>query len=479
MHKRLYKPLFATLTAAARAACVEQKPIKGSAPLTTTDEAQVNVVVYEHSALGQENVVSWLERHLQQDRQIEYTNPVDRAAAEFVQLALHMGRFDDDYVDAYHGPTTWKTSAATMTANASELAQGIARLQQDLDLLATAGNSSIRLRQLQKLTRALALRFKVVQGAAVSFNEELTEIYDEQIPTYDLAAYDRILAEIDALIPGDESLSERVYAFRSSLRIPEDKLQVVFDKAIDECRRRTAQYFDLPDGESFRMEFVKDKPWGGYNYYQGGYESLIQINTDFPIFIDRAVDLGCHEGYPGHHVWNLFIESELVGRRGWCEHTVNPLFSPFAPIAEGSANYGIELAFPGEEKINFEREVLFPLAGIDPSFAERLQALNQLTNRLSHARNEIARRYLDGDLTDKQAVALLQKYQLVNAERAKQSLSFIEKYRAYVINYNIGKDRAESWIASVGSDENARWAAFKDILVRPMTPGDIVEGLEP
>ena len=49
----------------------------------------------------------------------------------------------------------------------------------------------------------------------------------------------------------------------------------------------------------FTVEYVTGKSWSGYNWYQGDYRSLIQVNTDLPIFVDRAIDLACHEGYPG------------------------------------------------------------------------------------------------------------------------------------------------------------------------------------
>jgi hypothetical protein len=57
----------------------------------------------------------------------------------------------------------------------------------------------------------------------------------------------------------------------------------------------------LPAEESFTLEYVTNQPWSGYNWYKGHYTSLIQINTDLPVAISRALDLACHEGYPGHH----------------------------------------------------------------------------------------------------------------------------------------------------------------------------------
>src|SRR5207302_7941763 len=153
--------------------------------------------------------------------------------------------------------------------------------------------------------------------------------------------------------------------------IPSDRLSAVFDRAIAEGRRRTLQHVQLPAEERFTVEYVKNKPWSGYNWYQGGYRSLIQVNTDLPIYIDRAIDLACHEGYPGHHVYNALLEEHLVRDRGWVEISVYALFSPQSLIAEGTANYGIEVAFPsgerGDERLAFERDVLFPLAGLDAS----------------------------------------------------------------------------------------------------------------
>src|SRR5688500_10546032 len=143
-----------------------------------------------------------------------------------------------------------------------------------------------------------------------------------------LSFYDPILARIDKTVPGEGPLDKRVDAFRMRYVVPKDKLEPVMRAAIAECRRRTAPHLKLPETEAFDLEFVTDKSWSGYNWYKGGYKSLIQVNTDLPIFVDRGVDLGCHEGYPGHHVHNMLLERNLLRRRGWPEMSVYPLYSP-------------------------------------------------------------------------------------------------------------------------------------------------------
>lgn len=397
---------------------------------------------------------------------------LDAIGEAFVKLALGVGEHDTAFVDAYHGPLEWAEAAKTdargleaLETEARGLLISVARARQ--------AEPGVRGAMLEKQLRAALTRIEMAQGKTFTFNEETRLLYDAVAPDYDVAEFDAALADIDALIPGDAPLSERVDAFRNSLAIPADKLQVVFETAIAECRRRTLAHYDLPDMERFDLEFVTDKPWSGYNWYQGDYESLIQVNTDFPIIIDRAVDLGCHEGYPGHHTWNIKLERHLLEEQDWIEYSVYPLFSPMSVIAEGSANYGIELAFPGPEKIAYERDVLFPLAGLDPAQADTLERLNEARRRLSHARNHVAREYLDGRITRDEAIDLMEKYGLQSRERAEQGVRFIETYRGYVINYNLGLDLVGAYIASQVNDDADAWEVFRRLLSTPLAASDL------
>jgi hypothetical protein len=256
--------------------------------------------------------------------------------------------------------------------------------------------------------------------------------------------------------------------------IPPERLGAVFDAAIAECRRRTLEHIALPEEESFVIEYVRDKPWSGYNWYKGDSFSLIEINTDLPIFIDRAVDLGCHEGYPGHHVFSVLLERDVVEGRGWVEFAVNALYGPQSLISEGSANYGIELAFPGDERVAFERDVLFPLAGLDPALAEPYYALGELLEQLSYAGNEAARDYLNGTTTADEAAAWLVEYSLTSPERAAQRVRFFDAYRSYVINYNYGKDLVRGYIeARAGADRDRKWAELVGLLSTPLSSSDL------
>ena len=401
---------------------------------------------------------------------------LDSISEPYVKLVLAVGKHDADYVDAYYGPPEWKTASDADTLALPEIASQAAALIARLDSIPQYSDTLLRLRHSYLRTQlgALATRVSMLEGKKLSFDEESKALYDAVAPTHPESHYAAIIDSLGALLPGSGTVAQRYERYRNQFVIPPAKLDTVFRTAIAECKARTLAHMELPPGEQFTLEYVTDKSWSGYNWYQGGYKSLIQVNTDLPIFIERAVDLACHEGYPGHHAYNALLEKNLVKDRGWQEYTVYPLFSPQSLIAEGTANYGVDMAFPGEERVQYERTALWPLAGLDPSKAEQYYRILAIAGRLSYAGNEAARKYLNGEINAEQAAEWHTRFALYSPERAKQRVRFIDQYRSYVINYNLGKDIARQYVERVGgSDPAARWKAFTSILTTPRLPGDL------
>ncbi|WP_323798500.1 hypothetical protein [Parasphingorhabdus sp.] len=407
---------------------------------------------------------------------LKASNALGAIAEDYVKVTLALGEKEAGYVDAYYGPAKWAEAAKTDPRDMRELGNALVELMQRLDALPKSDDPLIEARKrfLSAQLEAAVTRHAMIQGEIFAFAKEAEGLFGVTPELRPLEEFDPVLEEIENLAPGDGPLSERVAALEKGYIIPKDRLQIVFDTAIAECKARTAKYFDLPEGENFKLEFVTGKSWSGYNYYQGNYQSLIQVNTDLPIFIGRAVDLGCHEGYPGHHVYNMLLERNLTKGRGWQEFSVYPLYSPQSLIAEGSANYGIELAFSGQDRLDYERDILYPLAGLDPDTAAAYWALQIAKQALSGARMTITQRYLDGEITREQAIVLTQKYQLVSRERAEQMTDFAEQYRSYVINYGLGMEMVRDWIEAQGDAPVWRWKAMERLLSEPMLPGDLV-----
>lgn len=400
---------------------------------------------------------------------------VDQVAERYVRLVLAMGEHDEGYVDAYYGPAEWREAAAVDTPSPADIASVAADLQRELPAqTGTEELAALRIDYLRTQLAALAAYARMANAEGPrDFDAEALALYDTTPPRRSLASFDETLRRLEQLLPGDAPLHERMDAFQRQYDIPNERLPAVFGAAIDACRERTLAHIPLPEGESFRLEYVTDKPWSGYNWYEGSAHSLIQVNTSLPVRIDRAIDLGCHEGYPGHHTYNSLLESEFANKRGWVEFSVYPLFSPQSLIAEGSANYGIELAFPGKDKLQFEREVLYPLAGLDPSTATRYDEVQELSAELGFARNEIARQYLNGEIDRERAIELQQTYGPTSRSRAEQSIRFVDTYGAYVINYNWGKQLVQEYVERNAANSDARWEVFKALLASPRLPSSL------
>ncbi len=410
---------------------------------------------------------------------------MNQIAEKYVKLVLAMGQRDPDYVDAYYGPGEWKEQAAASKSALTTIGQEAHQLHEQLVRLGLPKEELPRLRweYLGKQLDALSARVRLLQGDKMTFDQESRALYDAVAPTYPEEHFQKLLAEIESTgaFPAKDSadhrtLSQRYDDWHKAFVIPKEKLDTVFQLAIQECRARTRAHLKLPANESFTVEYVTNKPWGGYNWYKGNYHSVIQVNTDLPIYIDRAVDLAAHEGYPGHHVYNTLLEKNLTRDRGWVEFSIYPLYSPQSLVAEGTANFGRDVVFTEPERMKFEKEVLWPAAGLDPARADQYYAVQELLKKLSYAGNEAARQLVDGKMDANAAVSWLEKYELQNPARAKKRVEFVQHYRSYVINYNYGEDLVRSYIDKQGGtaeDPEKRWKEFGQLLSSPRLPSGL------
>ena len=404
---------------------------------------------------------------------------LDAVAARYVVLVLQLGRIHADDVDSYFGPDSLKVAAMADSLAPAAITQVADSLRNALGERAPAEwDEMTRLRHgfLRRQLAAIAARARMLGGQALTFDEEALALYDMTAPPRPDSVYDAALARIEALLPGPGPLHARVEAFEKRLHVPASRVDTVMRAALAECQRRTRAQLELPADEAFKVEYVKDVPWGAYNWYQGGHQSLIQVNTTFPLHVDRFLDLACHEGYPGHHVYGVLFEEELVRKRGWVEFTVYPLRTPLGPIAEGTAVAALEVAFPADERAAFEKRVLYPLAGLDTSLHARNRELRAAMDSLSGWTIDNAREYLDGGRTREQALAAVVRYGLRPPEQADRTVRFAETYRSYVVNYGLGKKLVLEWLDARGGTADLpqrRWALYRELLGAPKLPHDL------
>ena len=393
---------------------------------------------------------------------------LDAVATSYVKLVLAVGRHDALYVDAYYGPPAWPTEAARgEPIPLPGLLATTRALRRDLE---EAEGPADRKRYLDKQLVAVEAHLRRLSGERMTLTEECRALYDADPPHHDIAEFQAAHDALERLVPGTGPLGRRIEALRRAVYIPTDRIVSTLHRALDLARNANAPFVKLPAGESFEAVLVTGKPWGAYNWYLGDFKSRIELNTDLPTELNTLLGTMCHEGYPGHHVFNVLLEEKLVKGRGWVEYTVYPLYSPQSLLAEGTANVGIDIVFSDDERRKVLTEVLAPVAGLPSEAVLALDRIREAAKPLKYVGGEAARMLLDEGRPEAEVAAFISKWGLTTPEKAEKSVQFAKTYRSYVFNYSLGEDIVREWIGT-GRDRRERFYALLD---RPVVPSELV-----
>jgi hypothetical protein len=391
----------------------------------------------------------------------------DVLATEFTRIALAFAQHKPDEVDAYFGPASLRPAPNAARAPVEMLSQRAHHLVTQLDAsLAGAAASAARRDRLQRLrgeANALATVIDAQRriahaGTPPSFDDEAREIYGV-LPNVDFG--DGRVATGSA-----RPLPTRFEADRRQFIVPPDRRRVVFEAALQECRSRTRAHWTLPEAERLEVTWDLGAP-AAWHRYEGHSRSTLTINPAAMTFIDNAIDLACHEGYPGHHVQFLLREAAATDRHGLpIEDTIALLRSPLAMLREAAASYAVDLAFPPEERRRFEREVLFPLAGLDPATADADFDARSVVREREPAIIPILRDYRDGRLTTADASERLERQALVTSPQAL--LRFVDDLGPYVLGYTVARNRLASYVAAeTRAGRGDAWTVLATLLKSP------------
>jgi hypothetical protein len=191
--------------------------------------------------------------------------------------------------------------------------------------------------------------------------------------------------------------------------------------------------------------------------YQGQQRTDIEINDDTELDVSRAVRLACHEGYPGHHVQNVLLD-RLSAERQLPELLLTPGFGPHLLAAEGAAEAGADLALAAPARATLYR-TLFSIAELDAAPIDALVRTEDLLIELLPVITDVARRYLEGAITQEQAIGRLTNEALVANPQAL--LAFIERQRARALVY--GEGRRIVYAAMQARDLDSLFNAFRRV----------------
>jgi hypothetical protein len=395
------------------------------------------------------------------------TSSIDAAAERYVRLALALGARDGDSLDSYHGHPEWQADARARHATLPDIRAEAAALAETLAAAAgadTTSDAEIRRAFLIRQLRAIVARIDILGGSRPTFAEETRALFAFDVTSDSDDDADAVRAEIATLLPGSGALSERYATFDRRYLVAPGRLDAVLSKAIEGCRTATRAHAPLPPGERVAVEYVTDLPWSAFTRYEGHSVSRIRVNAGLPLTVDRALDLACHEAYPGHHTIDSLLDARTPGR---VEFLVRPLFSPQSMLHEAAASLAPSLAFPEPARLAFERDVLFPLAGLDPAGAALHVRVGRLVDRMSGVQAAISRQYLDGALDFPRAAAALEGDALMPS--ADGVLKFLNRFRSYAATYTLGRDRLRRHLDANApqGDRNVRWRVFTDMVSAP------------
>jgi hypothetical protein len=408
--------------------------------------------------------------------------PPDPIAREYLLLALRLDQHIPGLVDGYFGPAAIKAQVDTEQRRLPvHLRDDATRLR---DRLATDVAEDDRRAWLEAQLVALETQAAGLAGETLSYLDYVARCFAHAPPHQDDAVFEAASRGLDDGLPGAEPLADRLEAWDSRFEIPVDRLPAVTAWLVERFRARAALLFGLPEGEDLRVSLVSNQPWSGYNWFDGGRRSRVDINTDLPRRAAELLHTVAHETYPGHHLEHAWKEADLVDRRGRLESSILLINTPECLISEGLADLGRRFAIATEEHVGllvelYERGGLAvagdPLAARDA--AERTVQLAPHRETLSAIRGNAAiMRHAEGR-SHAEVDAYLRDVGRMSPRNAAKRLEFIEHplWRTYVFVYAEGEALLSRWMDAVPARERA--ARFGRLLHEQLTP-DAVKVLD-
>jgi hypothetical protein len=396
---------------------------------------------------------------------------------QYLKLGLRLGRHIDGLVDAYYGPPDRRVAVEAEPVLAPEQLVADARrmlaaldagepLESDAAEGSGGAGPSNRRHWLSAQLRGLLTTARKLSGDRISYADEVEACYGVRPVRVDESVFESAHRRLDDVLPGSGSLSERLVSWRESHAVPVDKLRAAILSLADDLRERTRNLFGLPEGEHVEFDLVSDEPWAGFNYYLGGLQSRVAVNTDLPVLSIGLAHLVAHESYPGHHTEHTRKEIGLVRNRHWWEESIFLVGTPQCLLAEGLADLGLEVAM-GRRPEQAVAGHLRPLGiSYDPDVVAEVAEAGEALG--SVRQNAAFRLHEDGADPDV-VTGEVARWGLLPRDRAAKAVEFLTHptWRAYLTCYVEGLPLCRNFV-------HGDPARFDQLLSEQLTP-DMLE----
>ncbi len=393
---------------------------------------------------------------------------LDAVSRAYILTGLRVGEDIEGFVDSYYGPQSLREAA--------QQSEDALVFLQDLETEVGRMPSNSRRAFFEAQLASLETVLNIQAGRALPYLDEVAAIYQIQPEFTDESVFQAAHYSLDQLLPGDGSLEDRLESYRVQLTINSEQARSVIHHLTGHLRALTSSCFELPDEESASIDFVRNQPWAGYNWYLGNLQSRIEINTDLPIRINSLPDLIAHEIYCGHHTEHALKELHLYRQQGFGEPSIALLTSTQAVISEGIATSALELLIPNSELPQWLREHCYRPAGVDIDIDKDLKIADAL-RPLRYVSENAALLLHQYGRSESEVVDYIRRWGLRDQEHARQTVRFITTpiLRTYIFCYARGYDLVQRYLAE--SDD--RVTAFWSLLTEHWTPQLLREAARP
>ena len=171
-----------------------------------------------------------------------------------------------------------------------------------------------------------------------------------------------------------------------------------------------------------------------------------------------------HEMEPGHLTYYEKRMQTYIDTC-WPEMAVVQQFSSSSAFTEGSARYVISMCFDHsvEKKTQFEKNVIFGVAGLDKGLAELMPLWHEYCEIAGYGKLEVTRKIWDKIWTEEEAAAFLKQYAIIGKEAPASIVNHLAGDEGHFVAHDYARDVVKEYFDSVTSSVDEQWKLYEKI----------------
>ena len=383
---------------------------------------------------------------------------IEQSAGEYKNLALAFNTLASN-----EDPDSVKSLYVPLLQQIDDFIKEIKKIKFECD---SDIDNCYRLDWIKAMTKTLhAATYQKINDKVFNFDQESFYFMDTVVPDIYYSKISKIRNKLKTIFDtDDETLSTTYYDYLSQFITPNDNyeqcFQYAFDKTIEKFET-SASYSSK--GATVELEFYNDATDSAEAWaftLEGICNAGIKCNKARPIDINKVLQLSSHEG---SHTVQFCVQTDYFNTHP--ETTDLWVYTIINFLLEGGAEANVDYVFPHDVRFN-NLNTLAEFVGLSGFDGEKLLKVDKLTTRLWRSHIQIAKEFVNGEITKEECVAKMLKYSL-KANNSWPNCDFFTNYRSLIISYGWGKYLIRKYLKTLGGDMFENWVNFSK---KPLTP---------